>query len=198
MQICATNCTFIAKLSYMKKHTGVAIFAMVGLLLPSCASLVYQDTTMVNVFTRQKDVKVSFEDTSLYVYSPATIVVQRSNKPLFLTLRKDSVSKVICLPTKLNDAFIYGNFFNCTYGMGHLYDLTNNRGFSYPKNVYADLDNTDVVNFNYKSKVVPNNSLSQKFKESIPGGKGSIGIKLFFSHYNKYFFLEQGNRTWRT
>lgn len=170
------------------QRTAVAMFVV---LFTSCATLIYKDTTNVNVYTRQKNVKVSFIDTSRYSIAPVSLVVDRLNEPLIVTLRNDSVSRTIAVPVKLNKAFIYGNIFNYTYGLGHLMDLTNYRRYSYPKSIYVDLNSDIQFIENYKTVGVPYHQLKKGIMKKEPFGKGTIGLKLSLPECNSFFLHKE-------
>lgn len=165
-------------------------------LLTSCATLFNTHYTKVNIQTKQDSVKVYFDDSSNYVYTPAKLVVERSSQPLKLTLETDSLKREISLPSQLAPEFWLGNVLNGTLGLGCLLDLSNQKRFTYPLKVYCDLEVPNQLKFGYRSEEHAANVLSQEDrglrKKTFVGEKGSFNLKISIPEGNS-FVLNKGS-----
>lgn len=165
------------------------------LFLSSCATIVNTGYTKVNLYTKQDSVKVFLNDSTQYAYTPARLIVERSPEPLMVTLENQEQKRTVLIPSKLSPEFWFGNIVNGTLYFGYLVDLTNNKRFKYPSNVYYDLDYLNNANLKYKSAEKPQNVLRQTNqacqKKSLAGGKGTINIKLSVPEGNSFVINKQ-------
>lgn len=163
---------------------------LISVLFTSCATLVNTNYTNVNLYSKQDSVKVYFSNTSEFSYTPTKLVVERSKEPLFLTLEKDSIRSKIIIPGRLSPEFWFGNIFNGSFFAGYLIDLSNNKRFKYPGNVYCDINSPYIVNYRFKPSEYPTNVLSQQFqsnlKRNFTGERGTINLKLSIPEGNSF------------
>lgn len=164
-------------------------------MLASCATLVHTNYTEVNVYSKQDSLKIYFNDSSRYAFTPATLKVERSAEPLFLTIEKNNVRKKIIIPAKLSPAFWYGNILNGCFFAGYLVDLSNPRRFKYPANVYCDLDFPFKTNYAYKPVQKPGNIISNYDQspkvKTFTGAKGMLNLKISVPEGNSFVINKQ-------
>lgn len=165
------------------------------LILPSCATIVNTSYTQLNLYSKQDSAKVYFNDASKYSFIPTRLIVERSKEPLFLTLEKGSVKETIVIPSKLSPEFWIGNILNGSLYVGYIVDLTNNKRFKYPNNVYCDLNSPFKVDYRFKPLEKPIHLLSQKdqtpIKKDFGGERGSINIKLSIPEGNSFIINKE-------
>lgn len=173
----------------------ILITLIIILTLTSCATLINTNYTELNLYSKQDNVKVSFNDTSDYTFTPTKIKVERTREPLFLTLEKDSIKKTIIIPSKLSPEFWFGNILNGSLYVGYIVDLTNDKRFKYPTNVYCDINSPYQIDFKYKPIEKPTNVLGQidqpqKMKK-YTGDKGTINLKLSIPEGNSFIINKE-------
>ncbi len=164
------------------------------LLFTSCATLVNSPYTKVNLYTKQDSVKVYLTDSTPYAYAPVSLTVERSKEPLRVTLEKQDQRREILLPRKLSPEFLIGNYMNGTLPFGYLVDLSNPKRFRYPANVWFDLDYINNANLKYKTKIKPQNALSQCTagrKRDVACSRGTILFKLSVPEGNSFVINKQ-------
>jgi hypothetical protein len=165
------------------------------LFFSSCATLMNSSYTQINLYTKQDSLKVYLTDSTHFAYTPAQLLVERSKSPLKVTLEKQDLKKTVLIPKKLSLAFTIGNYINGSFPAGYLIDLTNVKRFKYPSSVYFDLDYINNTNLKYKTKVKPQNTLSQcqddGRKKDLTCRKGTIGIKLSVPEGNSFVINKQ-------
>lgn len=157
--------------------------------MTSCATLINRNYTEVNLYSKQDSTKVFLNDTD-FAFTPTKLIVERSREPLFLTLEKDSIKRKIIIPGKLSPEFWLGNILNGSLYVGYLIDLSNNKRFKYPTNVYCDINFPYEVDYRYKPLEKPTNTLSQEYqiqqKKKYTGDKGAIYLKLSIPEGNSF------------
>jgi len=160
------------------------------IILTSCATLTNKNYTQVNLYSKQDSVKVYFNESSRFSYTPAKLLVERSREPLLLTLEKDNIKRIIRIPSKLSTEFLIGNILNGTLYVGYMIDLSNNKRFTYPNNVYCDLNYPNKLNYKFKSLDYPKYMLIQQnqnmLKDHFTGEKGTFNIKLSIPEGNSF------------
>lgn len=165
------------------------------MFLSSCATLVNTKFTEVNLYSKQDHVKVYFDDSTYYTYTPSKLIVERSRQPLSLTVEKDDLKREIIIPRKLSPAFWIGNIVNCTLYAGFLMDLSNDKRFKYPSNIYFDINSPKPIDFKYKHAYTPINVLSQKSytqqKKRFTGERGTLNLKLSIPEGNFFVINKQ-------
>ena len=139
----------------MKK---IGLLFILILTLSSCS-------TLLN--SKHSTVKISADKASKIVFNKDTITVDkkqtkirplRSNKPLKITVLKDSLKKDFYFNKKISGTF-YLNIYN--YGIGCIIDLFNHKRFRYKHNLHFITDSLSqkIILSNKKITVVPKNKL---------------------------------------
>jgi len=143
------------------------ISGLLYLLITSCSTLFHQKTVNVNIYCDADSALVCIKDSIGCYFTPATLTFQRSKKDIVLTLQKDTIVKDVVLKSNLSTGFWLGNLF-CGGLLGYAVDLTNQKRFTYPKNNYIS-----VLDTNLKSKPMkwlPPVKQQLSLKISIPEG----------------------------
>lgn len=173
----------------MKKYTTILTILIYGgilcSLICSCTTLINVQGPEINLFTEQKEVKVYFEDSTQFALTPAKLRVNRSKEPAVIHLNKDGQTRRFEIPSRIEWGFIYGNFMNGSAGTGILVDLTNQRRFKYPENIYVDMHDTTRTNYRLKTEYQLTNILIQPGfihkRERFPRKKGEFRLGLSYS-----------------
>lgn len=129
-----------------------------SIILSSCASIFNLETTKVKISADKKS-KIVFNNDTIFINRKQTIIrPKRSKKPLKIIVLKDSLKKVFSFKRKLSPVF-YQNISN--YGIGFLVDLTNNKRFTYKKNLHfvTDSINNKIALGNKKLAFIPKKRL---------------------------------------
>jgi hypothetical protein len=127
-------------------------FAAIMVLFSSCATLLNGRYTVVQVHTKPENVITIINKKDTVFGSDKPIVVKRSDEFIEMDFKKDSLKKTIFLKSKLSTAYWLGNFWS-PYFSGYLIDLTTPKRFTYPKEIFVNL-NDSLRYFKYKTFVV--------------------------------------------
>lgn len=160
------------------------ILLFVAIFLSSCASIFNLETTKVKISADKKSKIIFNNDTISINKEPTTIRPKRSKKPLTLTVVKDTLQKEFSFKRKLS----YTNLLNIyNYGIGFLVDLTNEKRFTYKKNLHFVTDSikNKIVLSNKKVTFIPKNALfiytnPPQLFDLVSFPKVTIGIEYFF------------------
>lgn len=109
------------------------------IILSSCATLFNSDNQKVTIKT-SKPAAIKFRGFDLsanYDSTKFTFKVPRSDVPVNVDLKTDSVKRTITLNSKI-DPIIFLNIFN--YGIGYIIDLGTLKKYKYPKLNYIDFE----------------------------------------------------------
>ncbi len=159
----------------------------------SCASLLNRGTQTISV-TTDKKIKILSVDSSLKM--PGTVhsfYVVRNKTPLAIHVQVDSANKTVLIKSKNSLAFWANIYFN--YGVGVLVDMNNPKRFTYPKHIYLNYKDNDVVVKRFSS--IPKgtiywhlgfpyaNFFYVKTTDSYRHSSGFLGIESGLDYYYK-------------
>lgn len=153
-------------------------------ILNSCASLLNGDLTKVKI-SADKESKIVFnKDTISINREQTTIRPKRSKKPLRLIVLKDTLQKDFYFRRQLSATNLL-NIYN--YGIGFLVDLTNEKRFTYKKNLHFVTDSikNKITLSSKKVTFIPKKTLfiytnPPQLFDLISFPKVTIGIEYFF------------------
>ncbi|MCX6317105.1 MAG: hypothetical protein NTW29_07430 [Bacteroidetes bacterium] len=150
-------------------------------LLSSCATIVHQKTVAVRVHSDTDSVKFKTQyDSAGWHTTPETVRVPRSEKPLMVTLQKDSLNRTVSIKSHLSSGFWLGNLFSGAGIIGYIIDLRSPKRFSYPYDLMVPL--TDTVR-----------KTNRNFKRYLSPSKGYFAVKLSIPEGN-HFYVKKGNK----
>ncbi|WP_299100260.1 hypothetical protein [uncultured Winogradskyella sp.] len=119
---------------------NIILFLCLILFLNSCTTILNSKTTRVNIYASD-DSKVEYKNEEIQLKEGQAIIYPlRSNETLQFTISNDSVSTDFRFNREIS-SLIYLNI-PYTYGLGILIDLTNNKRFTYRRNIFFELDST--------------------------------------------------------
>lgn len=124
-------------------------FTALMVLFSSCATLLNGRYTVVQVHTKPENVITIINKKDTVLGSDKPIVVKRSDEFIEMDFKKDSLKKTILVKSKLSTAYWLGNFWS-PYFSGYFIDLTTPKRFTYPKEIFVDL-NDSIHQFRYKT-----------------------------------------------
>ncbi|TXD50886.1 MULTISPECIES: hypothetical protein [unclassified Polaribacter] len=138
----------------MKK---LALLLIITVFLHSCASILNGKKTLVKISTDNKSTIIFKNDTLLTSEKQVIIQPKRSKKPLKITILKDSLREDFYFNRKISAVF--GLNIMGVYGLGFLVDLTNNKRFTYQRNLHfiTDTLSKKIVISNKKVTLLPKN-----------------------------------------
>lgn len=119
-----------------------AIFFSICLGLCSCASIVNGRKTLVMVHTDKPMSIIHSDSTYTTVDNFAMLRVKRSKNPMALRFESDALVKDTLIKSK--NSFVFWCNFGIAYGAGMLIDLTNQKRFTYPKNIYFSMNDINA------------------------------------------------------
>ncbi|NRD20197.1 hypothetical protein HNV08_09055 [Winogradskyella eckloniae] len=119
---------------------NIVTFILLSVVLTSCTTILNGRTTRVNIYADQNS-KVEYKSEELPLENGTTTIYPfRSNEPLEFTISNDSISTDIRINREIS-SLIYLNI-PYTYGLGILVDLTNDKRFTYRRNLFLEIDST--------------------------------------------------------
>jgi len=175
-----------------KIELRISTVLLTVLLFSSCATIINQPTTRVNIYSDTDSINVHINNDSLHWHTlPASVDVVRSKNKLMITAQKDTIQKQIEVKRGISTAFWLGNLFSGAGVIGYAIDLTNSKRFTYPKTILLDYDK--VI---YHTWLQPQKNLLN-IKISIPEGNhfylnkgygydnafGFLGFSVGFEYY---------------
>ncbi len=132
--------------------------------------MLHQKTTEINIYTDVDSSVVYFKDTEECYLTPATINVTRSKSDIELIVKKDSLTKMVTLTSRLSTGFWVGNLFGGAGVIGYAIDLTSPKRFTYPYNNYISLLGDRDFEKTRPQRWIPPVKNQLNFKISIPEG----------------------------
>lgn len=129
----------------------------IAISLTSCASVFNGRSTTVNFSADNPSQLIYKKDTIAINMEKVAINPTRSRKPLEFTIVKDSLTEAFALKRKTSVLFWLNLPY--TYGVGMLIDFTNQKRFTYKKNLYFITDSVtnQIVLSNKKVTRLPKN-----------------------------------------
>lgn len=140
-------------------------FLSIVLLLNSCATLTNRKTTKISISSDTESNIVYNTDTIAIGKQPIKIKPLRSRDSLSLIVLKDGYKNEFDIKAKNSIAFFANIPFN--YGLGMLVDLTNQKRFTYKKNLHFSWDSISN-NFNLSHKKINDIEKGTTFIYSSP------------------------------
>jgi hypothetical protein len=158
------------------------------LLFSSCATLLNSGTQKINIYT-DKRIKVISVAKSLSVFNDSDAVyVERSKSPLTILVQLDSIPKTVAVTSTSSLAFWSNIYFN--YGLGMLVDMNNAKRYAYPKNIYLQAIDSNVI-----VKSILNNNKSILVKRLVPPPHSKYILHLALPYINHFIVNTiDGNR----
>jgi hypothetical protein len=151
----------------------IYIFACM-FLLNSCASILNQSETEIDVHTTKPSKIIFNNDTVQTNNNKATVVSVRENKPIEITALTDSLTKTVTVFPKSSTAY-YLNFMS--FGIaGLLVERNNPKRYGYPGSIY--LNSSD--------------SMPKYYSYSQSSKKGELYLHLSLPYINS-FYLQPEN-----
>jgi uncharacterized protein YegP (UPF0339 family) len=124
----------------LKNSIGLILLA---LLCNSCATIFNGKNTKVNIYAPEKT-KVSYQSENYNIENGSvTIYPKRSKDSLQFTLIKDSISNDFSFRRKISGK-VFLNLMTPSFGIiGVFVDLTNQKRFTYKRNIYFEIDSAN-------------------------------------------------------
>lgn len=138
----------------------------------------------VRVHANVDSARVYIDEGEDYYLTPGIVILERSDKDVTLTVRKDSLQGEVVLKSRLSSAFWIGNVFSPIGILGHLIDLKSPKRFTYRECVYAKFDEEhSQVDFH---NWVP------RIKDQIEWEIASVGINQFYLNRGGQYGVYRG------
>lgn len=173
------------------------LFLFLGLF--SCASLLNDRTKIVSVVTPIPTILILKNDTFPELNTCHSITVNRTRKPLELTVFNDSIQKSIKIKstvtksTWLNLAFLNASVF------GFLLDTHSKRIYNYPDSIFVDLENRKkrgYYTYNYFAECFLKNKQVLKFKPILAISGNGPGMEFFYERKTARAFSTEISFGW--
>lgn len=131
------------------KHLGKILLLLSLVTLTSCSTVFRTKTQKINVFSNATSSHVKVND-SVYLL-PAKIEVLRSKNPLLISYNSNNKNFDTIIRSGKGPVFYLGNLPTIPLlGVGYWVDLTNQKRFKYPKNIFIN-DKDDLEIQEYKA-----------------------------------------------
>ncbi|MEM9834063.1 MAG: hypothetical protein AAF944_25755 [Bacteroidota bacterium] len=123
--------------------TKFLFVSLVNLLCSGCATLLNRPVTNIALHTSEPTTIVYQSDT-LHTdqHNRCTILVDRSQEPIALAVKQDSLFQPISIPAKSSFAYYLNGIYNA--GLGVFIDNDRPERYTYPRQVYFDLAETPL------------------------------------------------------
>ena len=151
------DATFLQFFHLLKNTTinlkKIVLLICIALLLNSCATILNGSNTKVKIYAPENTTVEYNNQTYILDEGKTNIFPERSRDSLKFTLKKDSVSTDFAFKRRTSPLF-YLNL-PYTYGLGMLVDFTNEKRFTYKRNLSFEIDSTTNTFQIYKGKSNP-------------------------------------------
>ncbi len=145
---------------YILVFRRVVPLALLGVLFSSCATLLNNKVTRIEVLSDSPIKAVTNKDTVIASKDGViALIVPRQKAPLELTVFNDSISSTFSIKSKNAPEYWLNIYFN--YGIGMFFDRNKPQRYSYPKNLYFTKQNNGFTYTTYE----PFNKI--KYKSNI-------------------------------
>ena len=151
------------------KQTPLILITLI--LLSSCATIINQPYTGVNVRTTEPSKIIYKQDTIKTVNNEINLWVERKKETLSFVAMTDTIAKTIEVKSRHSNAFWLGNLFSGAGVIGYAIDLTSPKRFTYQKRVY--INSGETIGKYYRYNPVGNN-------------KGELLLHLSLPHINSF------------
>ncbi len=126
--------------STLKKLCPIAMLV----LFSSCAAIFNSKSTTVNIHTYPEKATIILNQKDTFCCNVDLFKVNRSGYPLTVQVKKDSLQKTVYVSPILSSTYALPNLLNFWfYGGGYFIDLASRKRFTYPKDVYINLNRKD-------------------------------------------------------
>ena len=152
---------------------------IVSLFMTSCATILNQPYTNVQVNTTEPSKIIYRNDTIKTINNKANLCAERKNETLSIVAITDSTTKTIEI--KPRNSFWWWFNIPYTWGIGMLVDMNNPKRYSYPNKIY--INSADTIN------------KYSRYGQS--DNKGALRLHLSLPHFNFFNLVPEGekNRT---
>lgn len=111
------------------------------LFLTSCATIFNSKRTTLNVHTFPEHAQIILNEKDSFCCNVELVSVLRSGYPLEIKVKKDSLEKTVFVKPILSSTYVFPNLVSgWIYGGGYLIDLISRKRFTYPNDVYIDIN----------------------------------------------------------
>lgn len=138
-------------------------------MLCSCATILNQSNTFINVRTTEPSLIVMGTDSVQTINNKALLSVERKNEPITLITKNESVEHQIQINPVNSIAYYYNLFWNL--GIGMIVEKNNPKRFDYPMIVRLD----------------PNDTTIKVYENNIVPKKGNIFLHISLPHINNFY-----------
>ncbi len=114
------------------------------ILFCSCATIFNSKKTTLNIHTYPENAKVILNEKDTFCCNVDLFSVKRSGNLLEIQVKKDSLQKTVFVRPVLSSTYVFPNLLNgLFYGGGYFIDLASRKRFTYPKDIYINLNKKD-------------------------------------------------------
>jgi hypothetical protein len=172
---------------------SILLILLTACLFSSCATIFNDKHKTITLITNKPTLVVYQNDTFSTKKNELNLTLVRAKKNVELSFLSDSIQKTIILPYKNSRAFMW-NFYP-SYGIGYILDWNNPKRYTYPQNVYVNMEDTmtKIITFqpNHQSLFFRisspyiNNFISHFQDESYDKDGGFWGATFGLEYYYK-------------
>lgn len=180
----------------MKKRLSIqnAILGLILVTQISCATIFHSKHTYIQVTSLTDCTYVALSPDTNFVETPTIFKVPRSSENLALNVKRKSEIEIIMLQARLSNTYLFANFLS-PYYLGYLIDLTNQKRFTYPKQVILKPLGKTLICKNNLSKIKKEVKLKsdKNFISISPLALIKHGVKINYEHqFNPYNYWTLG------
>lgn len=148
---------------------------LLSIFLCSCATVLNGKYHPITIRTKPDSATVIVNNKDTMCCTPLTISFERSNEDILLDIHKDTTNKHVIVTSELSNWFLWGNLFGPGI-IGYAVDITNNKRFTYPENMYVDL-----------------NREGNNFRRWIVNDEVPLNITLSLPYLNHYYLKKENS-----
>jgi hypothetical protein len=145
-------------------------FLLIALFFTSCATLVNNRWTKVTIDSEIDSMRIALkDDTTRWYRLPALLIPERSEHPLEVIIKRDTVQQTALIKSKLSAAVIWGNLLSWGF-VGMAVDCFTPKSYTYPRFMQITYD--ERLGYQVKANNKVQSALANQlfFKISIPEG----------------------------
>lgn len=107
----------------------------------SCATIFNSKRTTANIHTYPDHAEIILNKKDTFCCNVELVFMLRSGYPLEIKVKKDSLEKTVFVKPILSSTFIFPNLFSLGfYGIGYPLDLIGRKRFTYPNDIYINMN----------------------------------------------------------
>jgi hypothetical protein len=189
----------------ISKFNVLAIAAILCLLLNSCATILLNKHTTINIKSDLDSVRFAvLPDTTKWHSAPKIIIVKRSAKPVKIVAQKDTSKHTFTIKSRTSN-LLYLNLILPQSWIGAIVDRVNDKCHDYPSTYKINMTDTAKTKFTFAAKPLPPVKNSTIIKLIFPlinglildssghaisrGGAFGLGIGIDY-YFNKKYCLQ--------